>query len=399
MARTVLTILIAATLAVAAGEMKGDTKRAFDSAKRMARTSRFNERQQELLAKKLEDVPVEGLARIIDTLRAEPKPGKSRDAVLAWLEKRYLTERYGAMAAEKINGLYALRNTKDPAEMEKLLTAASMLDDFSLAKEIAVRETGSQHAAVRIRALIVLSELMAWRAVGPEEEGAFVELFEDSSPAVRAMAVRRGFAVRFDPVFSLAISLIDDGAKAKATIRGEETSICPGEEALQGLTELTWIDRETVYRQFAKKKDEEKKALIGEFRAWWEKRGKVFPVPGFREAAFQRKPGTTKDEIVAADAEAVVFKIWSGKDRTRMRVLVDEIRTAALSLWDWKVDFHVKYMSSGMRPDDGEAYARDLFTGTPYVMARKKTGCFVLVFQNLIDGRMRVRLDFHDPLR
>jgi hypothetical protein len=56
-------------------------------------------------------------------------------------------------------------------------------------------------------------------------------------------------------------------------------------------------------------------------------------------------------------------------------------------------------MSSGMRPDDGEAYPRHLFTGTPFVLARKKIGCYVFVFQRLLDGTLSVTLDFHDPER
>jgi len=66
---------------------------------------------------------------------------------------------------------------------------------------------------------------------------------------------------------------------------------------------------------------------------------------------------------------------------------------------DFEVNFHLRYMAQGMRMDDGEGYQRHLPTGSRYVLARKAIGCYVLVFQALVEGRVKIRLSFHDPVR
>jgi len=392
-----LLLLITTTTAAAAdGEMSRNAGRLLDSARRMAKATRFKERQEELLGKKLLGIGPEDLERVIDALRAEPKPGKSHDRVLGYLEKRYLTDRYGERAAAKIDGLYALRTTEDPKEMQGLLTAALMLPDFRLANEVVLLGARSTHRDVRLRAAIAVSDLIAFGGADPAAEKTFTEFFGDADAAVRAVAIRRGFEVRFDPVFDLALARLSDAAKATAVVRGEGEDLRPGAEALRGLTELTRIEREMTYKEYRAADSTATKALDRRFRAWWEKWGSFFPPPGFREAIFSKKPSSTKSFLIPRNETTATFMFWSAKDRTRVRVHIDEIQLAATSLYDWRVNFHVRYMASGMRPDDGEAYRRNHFMGTPFVLARKKIGCFVLVFQHLIDGQLKVRLDFHD---
>jgi len=401
MTRHVLLLLLflsGAALA-AEGEMSRNAKRLLDSARRMARASRFKERQEELLGKKMEGVLLEDLGRVIDALAADPKPGKSRDEILAYFKRRYLTGKYGELAAEKIDGLYALRATKDPKQMVGLLTAALMLPDFRLANELVLGWARSADRDVRLRVAIAISDLIALRGADPAAEMAFTELLKDADPAVRAVAIRRGFEVLFDPAFDLAVASLSDARKTTALVRGEGEELCPGAEALRVLMELTWIEREMTYGEYRKADPAVKKGLVVKIAAWWEKWGKFFPAPGHHEASFRKKPSSTKTFVIPRNETTATFMFWSAKDRTRVRVHLDEIKLAATSLSDWRVNFRIRYMASGMRPDDGEAYPRHLFTGTPYVLARKKIGCFVLVFQHLIDGTLKVTLDFHDPER
>jgi hypothetical protein len=90
------------------------------------------------------------------------------------------------------------------------------------------------------------------------------------------------------------------------------------------------------------------------------------------------------------------FQFWSALDRTKIRIVADELDVRARSALDFEMNFHVRYMAQGMRSDDGEGYRRNLPVGEKYILARKAIGCYVLVFQRMTGDRLAVHLQFHD---
>ena len=226
-----------------------------------------------------------------------------------------------------------------------------------------------------------------------------LSLLADPDAGVRAVACRRAFMARLDPVFSWAVGHLDDAAKSRVNLRGTRSEVRPGEEALQGLQALTAIQEELDHPEYRRLPPERKETLRGLFLAWWEEGGKTFPAPGFREDRFRRAPSSEKSVVLPAGSTTASFGIWSGLDRTKIRVGLDEIECNASGPADFDVHFHLRYMVQGMRSDDGEAYRRHFPVGERFELARKKSGCYQLVFQALSGNRLKVRFRFFDPVR
>ena len=72
-----------------------------------------------------------------------------------------------------------------------------------------------------------------------------------------------------------------------------------------------------------------------------------------------RRPDEFREQLMYAlkvidrgDTSAT-FQFWSGLDRTRIRLTIEEIELFATGLYDWELHFHPRYMAQGMRSDDG----------------------------------------------
>jgi hypothetical protein len=400
--RLVLAALLSLCLAprLATGE-EAELSRAadklYDTARSAARSSKLRDRHYEKLREALANVGAEELSAVIAALRADEKPGKSMPEVLGYLEREYAERIFGEEAVKRIPDLVEKLTAADEAARADLLGKSLMLEDLRLARNLAVAAAFSSEVELRIRAASALGDLLDLGA-GTEAVGAsLTKMLDDPSPAVRALACRRAFAAAHDPVFPWATAHLGDDAKAKVSVLGRDEEVCPGAEALEGLKETTRIEDDLIHRRFLLLSEDERETVVEQYRNWWKQRGETFPPPGFFEAPFRREASEVRETVFPENDTQVVVRLWSHVDRTNIRFLVDELRSVRRSDFGWTFDFAAKYMAEGMRRDTGEGYARDVPARHRWVLARKKLGCLVAVFQPLLEGRTKLRLSLYEP--
>ena len=378
------------------GELSRDAEKLHGTALRAAKAREIKDQQMRLLVRAWEEVETAELGRVIAMLREAEDPPRSLPDVIALLVKEYLQRQFGDEPFQEIENLAVLIADESPEMREALLVEAMGLADLRFARHLALREARAKEPALRRRAALCLGDLVNYGADDGNVSGTLIALLDDLEPSVRAVAARRAFEARLDVVFNWAIQNLDDAKKEAVTLRGEEETVGPGEEALRGLSRLTRLKEELLHRQYLSMSLTEKSTTCELFRGWWRNHGERFPAPGFREADFRREPSTKQTIVVKAGGEACAFQFWSGLDRTKIRFVADELELHAKSLLDFEVNFHVRYMAQGMRSDDGEGYRRNLVVGEKYILARKAIGCYVLVFQRMSGDRIGVHLQFHD---
>jgi hypothetical protein len=381
----------------AEGELSRDAEKLYSTALRTAKASRIKEQQERLLARAYEEVETGELAAVIARFRKVEDPPRSHAEVLDLLVREYLHRRFGDQPAKEIENLNARFADPAPEVREALLVDSLGLTDYRLATYLVMKAAAAEEPALRRRAALCLGDLVNYGVDDGALSGRLLALLSDPDAGVRATAVRRGFEVGLDIIYDWALDNLGDDEKAAVTLRGREEVLIPGEEALRGLQELTFIQRDLPYRKFLAMSDQARVTFLELFRAWWANRGRAFPSPGFREAEFKRRPSATKTLVLKADETSGSFSLWAGLDRTKIRVAVDEFTMRALTPLDFEVNGHVRYMAQGMRPDDGEGFIRNLPVGKRHILARKAIGCYVLVFQRLTGNRVAIHLMFHDP--
>jgi len=391
-----LALLVETSPGIGVEELSKRAQKFLGSARRIARSRELSENHRKSLAKSMDGLPDDELRRVIDLLRlTADERANSLPAVVGVLEQEHYGRLYGSEPFRKIENLGERLRKEEPAEQEALIAHALGLEDLRLARDLVIDGTRNGAQNVRVRAAIAIGHL---RNYGVDDEAlrkALERGLIDEDAGVRAGALRAAFGSRYDPVFLWAVSHLEDDEKGMV---GEET-LRPGEEALLLLGELTRIQQDMNYREYLRLSHKEKASLLKFQRAWWKEKGETFPPPGFREGAFRPKASVEKAIIVKKGKVQGTFQFWSGLDRTRIRLHVDEIEAVPFTLHDWEVNFHLRYMAQGMRMDDGEGYRRHLPMGSRYVLSRKASGCYVLVFQALVEGRVKIRLSFHDPVR
>jgi len=388
----VLLLLTAAPGLADGAKLSRDAERLYDSALRVARSSRLRDRQVERLREKMEDVTEDELMEILLRLRAAKEPPRSLPEVIGILEAAWVRRSWGEEAA-KIPDLAKRIDTKDEEDAKLLLATSLWLEDLKLARHLHLARADSESAAVRRRVALGLGDLLNYGEGDDEVRAALTALLEDADPGVRAVAARRAFDVRFDTIVPWALAHLRDTRTAK----GREEELCPGREALAGLRELSGIQEDLTWEEFSRMTGPEKATTEQLFRAWWKQREGKLPERGHREAEFRSRPSETKSEVLETGESALKFRFWSGADRTQIRLRVDGIEPFAETALDWRVHFHVTYMAHGMRVDDGEAYERHHRMGDVWWLARKKIGRYELIFQPLIGDRVRVHMRFYDP--
>ena len=388
--------LLCATATAADGDLTRNAKKLYDTALRTARARQLKDQQKRLLKKAWDKVETPDLERVIVRLRQVEEPPRSFSAVLALLVGEHLHRLFGDEPVREIENLVELIADGNPEVRATLLVTSMGLADLRFARHLAMKEARAKEPVLRRRAALCLGDLVNLGADDGKGSGALVALLEDADAGVRAVAARRSFEARIDPVFDWALQNLKDAEKATISLRGAKETVVPGEEALRGLARLTRIQDDLLHRQYLKMTPQEKSVTTELFRAWWSSHGERFPAPGFREAAFRRKPGTRKTIVIESDGVSGTFQFWSSLDRTKIRIVADEVELRARSTLDFEVNFHVRYMAQGMRSDDGEGYRRNLPTGERYILARKAIGCYVLVFQRMIGDRIAIHLQFHD---
>jgi len=392
-------LIVLAGVSGAEEKLSRNAKKLHDSALRIARASKIKEAQEKQLARLMRPVSVEELSEVIARLRNVEEPPKSLPPVLAFLVGEHLLRQFGKETLEQIPDLATLLSDGSPEGMEEAVAVSLRLEDLRLARHLTVRHAKVKHPNVRIRCAIGIGSLLAFGAATGTETAALTALLADEDPAVRAMACRVAFRSRLPEVVPWALEHLGDDAKGKAVVRGEETELIPGEAALRGLCELTRVEWDTTWKEFTRSSKKHRASLAELFTAWWDVKGKAYPPVGFREADFRAKPTESRSRIVKPDTAVTAFQFWAGLDRTRIRLAVDEVLATPVSAFDFDVNFHLKYMAQGMRQDDGEGYKRHYPVGESYVLARKAIGCYVLAFQILSAGRVKIFLRFHDPVR
>lgn len=378
------------------GELNRDAQKLYDVALRSAKAREIKDQQIRLLTKAWEQVDTADLGRVISRLRQVEDPPRSFPAVLSLLVAEHLNRLFGDEPMREIENLVERIADRTPEVREKLLVESMGLADLRFACHLAEKAARAQEPVLRRRAVLCLGDLVNYGADDGSESGTLVALLDDPDPGVRALAVRRAFEVRLDVVFDWALQHLEDKQQATIPFRGEEVTVVPGEEALRGLQTLTRINDELLHRQYLELSPEQKSMTRELFRAWWRHHGEVYPPPGFREAGFRRQPSTKKTLVVKPDRESAAFQLWSSLDRTKIRLVANELELRATTLLDFEMNFHVRYMAQGMRSDDGEGYQRNLAVGEKYILARKAIGCYVLVFQRMTGGQIAVHLQFHD---
>ncbi len=388
--------LLGETAPAADGDLTRNAKKLYDTALRSAKARAIKDQQKRLLVKAWKKVETTDLGRVIARLRKVEKPPRSFPVVLALLVGEHLQRLFGDEPIREIEGLVDLLADDKPEVRETLLVESMGLADLRFARHLAGKEARAKEPALRRRAALCLGDLVNYGADDGNESGSLVALLDDPDAGVRAVAARRAFEARLDAVFDWALLNLGDRDKATIQLRGEEVTVIPGEEALRGLATLTRIQDDLLYRQYLKMTMQQKSTALELYRAWWRKHGETFPPPGFREADFRRRPSRKKTIVIEADGEAGAFQFWSSLDRTKIRIVADELELRARSMLDFEVNFHVRYMAQGMRSDDGEGYRRNLAVGERYILARKAIGCYVLVFQRMTGDRLAVHLRFHD---
>ncbi len=396
----ILAMVLAAAGAWAAppaGELGKDARELLETAQRLVKAAKFGETQERILRKALTGVSVGEMAKVLDLLHAGDAAAPSRADVLRLLAGEVYPALYGKEPLELIEGFPDKIRATDADTAEGLLAASLALTDFRLAFDLARRAAGSEHAKLRVRAALALGDLVEYGHEPAAAAEALANLLSDKEVAVRAVAGRRAFMARVDAAVPWALAHLDDQDKQVFEVRGEAETLIPGEEAMAGLRDLTRIEDEILWAEFRALTAERRDSLVSLWKAFWDEKGGRFPAPGFREAAFRPAPSTTDSVTVAKGETTATLQFWSGLDRTKIRVAVDDLSVAAASLYDFNVNFHVKYMAQGMRMDDGEDFARRWPVGHGRVLARKAIGCYVLTFQHLLGDRVRVFLRFHDP--
>jgi hypothetical protein len=388
--------VLALTVAAEDEKLVRDAKKLYDTALRTAKAREIKDQQLRLLKKAWDKVEIAELGRVIDHLRLVEEPPRSFPAVLNLLVVEHLKRRFGDEPAREIENLPVLIADTNPEMREALLAESMGLADLRFARHLALKEARAEETVLRRRAALYLGDLMEYGADDGNVSGTLVALLDDPDAGVRAVAVRRSFKAGLDVVFNWAIANLDDGEKATIPLRGAEETLIPGEEALRGLAGLTRIHEDLLHRQYREMSPEQKSTARELFRAWWKDRGERFPPPGFREADFRREPSVTKVVVIKPDADIATFPFWSVLDRTKIRIVADELELSARTPLDFEVHFHVRYMAQGMRSDDGEGYRRNLPVGEKYILARKAIGCYVLVFQRMTGDRLGIHLQFHD---
>jgi len=391
-----IVLLLLPAAAARDGDLPRNAKKLHDTALRTAKSRQIKDQQQRLLKKAWEKVSTPELGQVIDRLRQVEKPPRSFPAVLALLVTEHLHRRFGDEPIREIENLMDRIASGKPEDREALLVDSLGISDFRLARYLALKATRADEPALRRRAALCLGDLVNFGTDDGAVSGSLTALLDDPDAGVRAVAARRSFEARIDAVFSWALDHLDDAKKSTVSLRGAEEKLVPGAEALRGLAALTRLQEDLLYREYRKMSPTAKSTVRELFRAWWEGRGERFPAPGFREASFRRKPGTSKTILIKPDADTGAFQFWSSLDRTKIRIVTDELELSARTALDFEVNFHVRYMAQGMRSDDGEGYRRHLPVGAKYILARKAIGCYVLVFQRMTGNRLAVHLHFHD---
>ncbi len=391
-----LVVLLFSAAVAREGDLPRNAKKLHDTALRTAKSRQIKDQQLRLLKKAWEKVSTPELGQVIARLRRIEDPPRSFPAVLVLLVGEHLHRRFGDEPIREIENLLDRIALGEPEEREALLVDSLGIADLRFARHLALKAAQADEPALRRRAAICLGDLVNF---GTEDGGvstSLTALLDDPDTGVRAVAVRRSFEARLDAVFDWALDHLDDAKKATVSLRGAEEKLVPGAEALRGLARLTRLQEDLLYRQYRKMSPQAKSTVRELFRAWWKGRGERFPVPGFREASFRRKPSTSKTVLIKSDADTGAFQFWSSLDRTKIRIVTDELELSARTALDFEVNFHVRYMAQGMRSDDGEGYRRNLPVGEKYILARKAIGCYVLVFQRMTGNRLVVHLHFHD---
>jgi hypothetical protein len=392
-------LLLALWVGASADELGRDARKLCDSAWRMARGSRLRERQVDRLREACGELSTEELVSVVEELRSREDPPPSLHIVLGVLEGEAVERRWGAEAAEAVPDLMNLLRSEKEEDAISLLAKSLMLEDLRLARHVAGRCAEAEESALRVRAALALGDLANYDRTDGEAAGELISLLADLDAGVRAIACRRAFEARLDPVFSWAVEHLRDQPEVEVAVRGEKQSVRPGEEALRGLQAITGIEEELDYFDFRLLSAEEEKELARKYLDWWEMRGGTFPAPGFHEGGFRKEPSTEKELLIAPGDTTASVSLWAGLDRTRIRVALDELACNASTPHDFDVNFHLRYMAQGMRADDGEAYRRHFPVGESFVLARRNSGCYELVFQVLHGNRLKVRFRFYDPLR
>ena len=112
---------------------------------------------------------------------------------------------------------------------------------------------------------------------------------------------------------------------------------------------------------------------------------------------FRDTPGATVSVVVGENDVAAKLRLWAGADRTQVRFLLDELSLIPVAEGEYRANFRASYMAEGMRSDRGELYARNVPARQTWILARKKIGCFVVLLQPLLGGRLKIHLRLHDP--
>lgn len=395
-----LALLVASFPGAAADEGLGhDAEKLLDSALRTARGSRIRDRQKEKLLEEAGELSDDDLRAVVEALRKSDDDGKSLPEVKELLEGACIRRLWGEEAAKRLPDLFDRLAKTGITERLDLLAGALLLEDLRLAHRLAVADAAAGEPELRARAAVAIGCLLVWGETGDDLTAALGKLLADPDAAVRAVTIRAGFDARWDPVVPFAIAHLDDGESGLLEIDGEAKKLRPGEMALEQLREASQVEVDATWDQFHVLDAEKKTAVAELFGAWWEGKGKAFPPPGAREAAFRPTPSERATKVLDRGETMGSFQFWSGLDRTRIRLSVEEIELFATGLYDWELHFQARYMAQGMRSDDGEAYVRHHSVRSPWVLARKAIGCYVLTFQPLFEQRLKIRLEFFDPLR
>lgn len=376
-----------------------DAGKLLDSALRIARGSRVRDRRKEKLLEDAGELSDEDLRAVVDALRKTDDDLKSLPEVRSLLEGACIRRLWGAEAAKRLPDLFDRLADEDLTARLDLLSAGLLLENLRLAHGLALGGAAAAEKDLRARAAVAIGCLLVWGETGDDLTAALGKLLADADPAVRAMAIRAGFDARWGPVVPFAIEHLDDGESGVLEIDGESKTLRPGEMALEKLRTASLVEVDATWDQFHVLTPDKKTAVAELFLAWWEGKGGAFPPPGAREATFRPTPSERQTKVLEPGGTTATFSFWSGLDRTRIRLSVEEIDLFATGLYDWELHFHARYMAQGMSSDDGEAYVRHHSVRSPWVLARKAIGCYVLTFQPLFEQRLKIRLEFFDPLR